>query len=103
MTLASFAAFTMRLPILVLLILACLFLVIAIPFAASRGKLHIPGYIGIAFLAGATGFLLGWLSGAPGVQGTATGIFLSIVFFLLVATVIGSVLSLFLYRRPSEK
>ena len=83
------------------LVSACAAIVVAIPVCASRGKLHIPGYVGLAFLAFAIGFILGRIAGAHGVTG-ALGIFVSILFFLLMATVVGSVLALFFYRQPPE-
>jgi hypothetical protein len=84
------------------LALACLLIVVLIPTYASRGKFHIPGYIGLAFLTFVIGLLLGRAAGARAVTGTIAGLFLSIVFFLLIATALGSILALFFYSHPSE-
>lgn len=81
---------------------ACIAVVIAIPAAAARARLHIPGYVGLAFLSFALALLLGWLSGAHAIAGTPTGLLLSIVFFLLIAAAVGSVVALFFYRHPPE-
>ena len=84
------------------LVLACLLIVVLIPTYASRGKFHIPGYVGLAFLTFAIGLLLGRTAGARAVTGTIAGLLLSIVFFLLVATSLGSILALFFYSHPPE-
>jgi hypothetical protein len=91
-----------RLLVLVPLGLACLAVLVVLPWAAARGKLHVPGYVGLAFLGCVLGLLLGRISGARGVSGTIGGLFLSILFFLLMATAVGSVLALFFYRHPPE-
>ncbi len=96
------AAIGPNLPVIVPLLLACLGVLVAIPVAAARGKLHIPGYVGLAFLAFALGLLFGRISGARAVAGTIAGLSLSILFFLLMATAVGSVLALFFYRHPPE-
>ena len=101
-TLIAFATLTVQMQIWIPLALGCLILAAAIPYAASRGKLHMPGYVGIAALAAATGFLTGHLSGARRIQGTTAGVVLSIIFFLMVAAVIGSILALFFYRGAPE-
>jgi hypothetical protein len=89
-------------PLVVSLTLACAVIVMTIPICASRGKLHIPGYVGLAFLAFAIGLLLGRIASTRAVTGTIAGVILSIVFFLLIATALGSVLALFFYRHPPE-
>jgi hypothetical protein len=89
-------------PLVVCLTLACTVIVVIIPICASRGKLHVPGYVGLAFLAFAVGLLLGRIAGSRAVAGTIAGVLLSIVFFLLIATALGSVLALFFYRHPPE-
>jgi hypothetical protein len=91
-----------RLPVLVPVGLACLAVVVVLPWAATRGKLHVPGYVGLAFLACALGLLLGRISGVRCVAGTLGGLFLSILFFLLMATALGSVLALLFYRHSPE-
>jgi hypothetical protein len=82
------------------LVLACFAVLIAIPATAARGKLHVPGYAGLAFLGFALGLLVARISGARSITGTLTGLSLSILFFLLMATAVGSVLAIFFYRHP---
>jgi hypothetical protein len=98
----SLAMLGPKLPVVVPLFLGCFVVVVAVPWAAARGKLHVPGYVGLAFLAFALGLLLGRISGVRGVAGTPWGVFLSVVFFLLMATAMGSILALFFYRHPPE-
>jgi hypothetical protein len=78
----------------------CVAIVTAIPVAAARRKLHIPGYVGLAFLAFVIALLAGKFSGRAGITGTSSGVFLSILFFFLMATAVGSVVALFFYRHP---
>jgi lysylphosphatidylglycerol synthetase-like protein (DUF2156 family) len=91
-----------RSPLVVALGVVCVFVALAIPYAASRGRLHIPGYVGLALLSFAVALILGRISGAQSVRGTRSGEVLSIVFFLLVAVAVGSVLAIFFYRDPLE-
>jgi len=87
-------------PLLIAMAVVCVFAVLAVLFAASRGKLHIPGYVGLALVSFAVAFICGRISGARSVHGTRSGEILSIVFFLLVAVAVGSVLAIFFYREP---
>ena len=89
-------------PLLIAVAVVCVFVVLAVLFAASRGKLHIPGYVGLALVSFAVAFICGRISGAHSVRGTRSGEILSIVFFLLVAVAVGSVLAIFFYREPPE-
>jgi len=88
--------------ILAPLMAGCAAVAIAIPIAAARSKLHMPGYIGIAILAFVVSLALGELSGLRRVAGTLPGILLSIACFLSVAACIGSILALVVYRNPQE-
>jgi hypothetical protein len=81
---------------------ACLGIIIILPLAAARSRLHIPGYVALAFLALILGLLCGRISGIRGVSGTFSGVLLSLIFFLLIAVALGSVLALFFYRDPPE-
>jgi hypothetical protein len=81
---------------------ACFAIIIVLPFAAARSRLHIPGYVGLAFLGFILGLVCGRISGVRGVSGTPTGVLLSLIFFLFIAVAIGSVLALFFYRDPPE-
>jgi hypothetical protein len=87
-------------PIRFIVLAGCLAIVVCIPVAARRRKLHIPGYVGMAFAAFITALILGRVVGSPRIIGTPMGIFLSVVFFLLIATAVGSVVALFFYRHP---
>ncbi len=91
-----------RLGIIVPLVIASLVVAAAIPTAARRGKLSIPAYGGIAIGAAVVGFSLGHFAGVRQVRGTPLGVSISILFFLLIATVLGCLLSLFFYREPPE-
>ena len=95
--LLSASSFTLVVP----LAAACIAILVTIPVAAWRGRLHIPGYVGLAFLAFAIAFILGRIAGVPSVTGIL-GVFVSILFFLLMATALGCVLALFFYRQPPE-
>jgi hypothetical protein len=83
-----------------IILAGCLIVVVSIPIAAARHKLHIPGYVGIAFASLIVGLLVGRVSGLRGISGTRTGFFLSILFFLLIASTVGSIIALFFYRHP---
>jgi hypothetical protein len=96
-----FAAGT-NLGVVVPLSIACFAIVIVVPLAAARSRLHIPGYVGLAFLTTIFGLLCGRISGIHGVAGTPWGVLLSLLFFLLIAFAVGSVLALFFYRDPPE-
>ena len=91
-----------KLHIIAPLIVACVAIAIAIPLAAARSKLHMPGYIGIAILAFVVSLVFGELSGMRRVAGTPAGIILSIACFLSVAACIGAILALVVYRNPPE-
>jgi len=93
----------LKLSLVLPLLLVCLALVVAIPSAARRGKLHVPGYMGLVFLTFLSGLLLGRITGIRAINGTLAGVFLSILFFLLIATAVGSALALFSYRNPHQE
>jgi hypothetical protein len=92
----------MNLLVLMPLLLGCLALVIAIPMAAHKGKLHVPGYAGAALLAFAASILCGSASGHRSVVGSSLAVVLSLLCFWLAAAGVGSVLALFFYRNPAE-
>ena len=91
-----------NLPVVVPLALSSFAILIAVPWAAARGKLHIPGYVGLAFLAFAIALLLGRIAGARAITGTIVGVLLSVAFFLLIAAAVGCVVALFFYRQPPD-
>jgi lysylphosphatidylglycerol synthetase-like protein (DUF2156 family) len=87
---------------IIFLSLASAAIAVGISVCARRGKLHIPGYIGLAFLAFAVALILGKISGARAVTGTHFGLLLSILFFLLMAVAVSSIVALFFYRHPPQ-
>ncbi len=98
----NLTALLARSPLVLALGVACLLAALAVLFAASRGKLHVPGYVGLALASFVVALILGRISGAQTIRGTHWGAALSIAFFLLVAVAIGSVLAIFFYREPPE-
>ena len=90
-------------PLLVVpLIFISLVILVAIPVAASRGKLHMAGYIGLALAAFAAAMIFGKLSGLHRITGTVFGLFLSMLFFSAIATVLGSLAALAFYKAPKD-
>jgi hypothetical protein len=98
----SWLEFVSPSPLVLALGVACIFVVVAIPYAASRGQLHIPGYVGLALASFIAAFILGRISGTKSVHGTHTGLGLAIACFLLAAVAVGSVIALFFYRDRAE-
>jgi len=88
--------------IVIPLILICIAIMVAIPVAASRGKLHMAGYIGVALAAFCSAMILGKISGIRGVSGTIIGLLLSVLFFLAISAVLGSIAALVFYKPPPE-
>jgi hypothetical protein len=82
--------------------LLCLAILIATPLAASRGKLHLAGYIGIAIAAFVAAMVVGKLSGLHRINGTIIGLFLSVLFFLAISAALGSLIALAAYRHPPD-
>jgi hypothetical protein len=82
--------------------IACLAVVISISVFAAKGRLHIPAYVGIAFLAFGSSLLFGNLAGIEAIRGSALAVALSIAFYLCMATTVGSIVALLFYRQPSE-
>jgi hypothetical protein len=95
------SASTPRLLIVAPLIAACILIAVSISFFAHRGKLHIPGYAGIAALGFVLSLIFARLAGARSIAGTEVGVLFSILCFLLLAVVVGSIVALFFYRRSS--
>jgi hypothetical protein len=81
---------------------ACLSIVVVIPAAAARSRLHMPAYIGIAILAFAASLIFGEISGARRIAGSIAGVALSIACFLSIAVFVGCILALFFYRDPPQ-
>jgi lysylphosphatidylglycerol synthetase-like protein (DUF2156 family) len=91
-----------KLTVVLPLSVVCVAVIIVFSLAARRGRLHIPGYVGIAFLASFLALVCGHVSGSRGITATPAGVALSALFFLLVAAAAGAVLALFFYRDPPE-
>jgi hypothetical protein len=94
--------FAARGPLVIPLTLAGILVALLIPFAASRGKLHVPGYVGLVIASFGIAFIFGRISGVHGVRGSTLGVVLSILFFLLIAVAAGSMLAILFYRAPPE-
>ncbi len=92
--------FSARISLIIPLLAVCLAVVVGLCVAASRSRLHIPGYAGLAFAAFIAAMLAGHFSGSRSITGTVAGFALSLIFFLLIGVVVGSVLALFFYRHP---
>jgi len=90
-----------RLSIVVPLIAACILIAVSISFFAHRGKLHIPAYAGIAALGLILSLIFGRIAGARAIAGTTLGVLFSILCFLLLAVVVGSIIALFFFRHSS--
>ena len=90
-----------RLSIVAPLIVSCILIAVSIPFFAYRGKLHIPGYAGIAALGLVLSLAFGKVAGARLIAGTTLGVLFSILCFLFLAVVVGSIVALFFYRHSS--
>jgi hypothetical protein len=96
------ALLAVNLGVIVPLALSCLVLVVVIPSAAWRGRLNVPVYALMLFAAAFVAYGIGKLAGAQSVHGTALGVVISFIFFLLVATAVGSFLGIFFYRQPTS-
>lgn len=88
--------------VIVPLSLSCLVVVAVIPSAAWRGKLNVPFYALMLFVASFVAYGMGTLAGAQSVHGTALGVVIGFIFFLLVATAVGSFLGILFYRQPTD-
>lgn len=91
-----------HLAVLVPLALVSLAIIVAIPTAAYRGKLHMAGYIGSALAAFAAAMVFGKLSGLHRVTGTLPGLVLSFLFFCAIATTLGALAALAVYKAPKD-
>jgi hypothetical protein len=89
--------------LIVALAIACAAIVVAVPVGASKGKLHVPGYVGLALSTFVTGLIFGRIAGTRTISGSPAGVLLSVLFFLFVATALGSILALFFYRPVQEE
>lgn len=96
------ALLVVNLGVIVPLSLSCLVLVAVIPSAAWRGRLNVPVYTLMLFVSAFVAYGVGRLAGAQSVHGTMLGIVVSFIFFLLVATAVGSFFGIFFYRQPTE-
>jgi len=88
--------------VIVPLALSCLVVVAVIPSAAWRGKLNVPVYALMLFVAAFVAYGMGKIAGVQSIHGTTLGVVISFIFFLLVATALGSFLGIFFYRQPTD-
>lgn len=96
------ALLAINLGVIVPLALSCLVIVSVIPSAAWRGKLNIPAYALMLFGAAFVAYATGTATGAQSIHGTTLGVVIAFIFFLLVATAVGSFLGIFFYRQPTD-
>lgn len=96
------ALLAVNLGVIVPLSLSCLVVVAVIPSAAWRGKMSVPFYALILFVSAFVAFGMGKVAGAQSVHGTTLGVVISFIFFLLVATAVGSFMGIFFYRQPTD-
>jgi len=88
--------------LIALLMLVCFAVLLGLPVAARRGVLHIPGYIGLAMFTFVIALVFGRLAGVRKITGSPLGVFLSILFFVLISVSVGSVLAIIFFRPPPE-
>jgi hypothetical protein len=104
LALSSFPALlAVNLGVIIPLALSCLVLVVVIPSAAWRGRMNVPFYAFVLFVAAFVAYGIGKLAGAQSIHGTTLGVVVSFIFFLLVATAVGSFLGIFFYRQPTDE
>ncbi len=84
------------------LALGCAAGLIGMPLSAHRGRLHVPGYIGIALLAFVASFLFGLASGYRWFVGSPVAVAFSLLCFWSTATGVGSILAIFFCRDHAE-
>jgi hypothetical protein len=94
------ALLSINLGVIVPLSLSCLVVVVVIPAAAWRGKLNVPVYALMLFASALVAYATGRLAGTQSVHGTTLGVVISFIFFLLVASAVGSFFGIFFYRQP---
>lgn len=94
------ALLAVNLGVIIPLSLSCLVVVVVIPSAAWRGRMNVPFYALVLFAAAFVAYGIGKLAGAQSIHGTTLGVVISFIFFLLVATALGSFLGIFFYRQP---
>lgn len=87
---------------MLILALGCAAILIAMPLAAHRGKLHVPGFMGIALLAFLASFAFGFVSGLHPLAGSPVGVALSLLCFWAAAAGVGSILAVFFCRNQAE-
>jgi len=102
-TMLALLIFAARLEIVLPLSVVCLFVLVAIPMGARRGKLTIPACVGMGLGAAVLALAMGKLAGANGVRGTTAGILVAMAFYLMVATAVGSFIGLYFFREPPQQ
>jgi hypothetical protein len=104
MTIASFLQTAnpraINLELVIPLALSCLAIMVILPIAAARSRLHIPGWVGFALFSFVLSYTCARISAVHSFVGRPTGVFFSIACFLFLAAALGSVLALFFYKDP---
>jgi hypothetical protein len=95
--------FAPKLGVVIPLSVVCLFVLLWIPTRSRRGMLSIPACVGIGLGAAVLALAMGKLAGVHGISGTAAGVIVSALFFLLISAAVGSFLGLFFYRERPEQ
>ena len=88
--------------IITVLAIGCGVIQVALPVSAHRGKLHVPGYIGIGILAFIASFLFGLASGSRFLAGSPAGVALSLFCFWSAAAGVGAIVAAFFWREPAQ-
>ncbi|HET9177159.1 MAG TPA: hypothetical protein VFQ24_02240 [Terriglobia bacterium] len=92
-----------NLGVIIPLALSCLVVLVVIPAAAWRGRMSVPFYALVLFAASFVAYGIGKVAGAQSIHGTALGVVISFIFFLLVAAAVGAFLGIFFYRQPADE
>ena len=102
MTIALLAAnpHSLNYELIIPLALSCLAIMIILPISAACSHLHIPGWVGFALFSFVLSYTCARVSGVHGIVAHRTGVILSIMCFLFLATALGSVIALFFYKDP---
>ena len=92
----------MHFVIITALALGCIAILIGMPVAAHKGKLHVPGYIGIALITFVGSFLFGLASGYSRIAGSPVAVVFALLCFWSAAAGVGSIVAIFFWRDEAE-
>lgn len=93
----------MHLLTLFALAIGCISILILIPAQAHRGKLHVPGYVGLALITFGASVLFGYACGYRRFVGSPIGVVLSVFCFWAAAAGVASILALFFFREQEAE